>query len=119
MPIDGGAPQSANDAPDAARILPGEDAESVMLNLVYLAGSGRRFSCRRCFQEIDSTIILSDVFAAVARRSPDPCRGSFSSSRGADGGTAAACMPMAPPHALDGVMGPALSGQLMWLSSDR
>ena len=31
-------PQSANDEPHAARILPGEDAESVMLNLVYPAG---------------------------------------------------------------------------------
>ena len=39
-------PQSANDEPHAARILPGEDAESVMLNLVYPAASGRRFSCR-------------------------------------------------------------------------
>jgi hypothetical protein len=43
--------QSANDAPHASRILPGEDAESVMLNLVYPAGSGRRFSCRRWFQK--------------------------------------------------------------------
>ena len=36
----------ACEEPHAARILPGEDAEAVMLNLVYPAGSGRRFSCR-------------------------------------------------------------------------
>jgi hypothetical protein len=36
----------ACEKPHAARVLPGEDAEAVMLNLVYPAGSGRRFPCR-------------------------------------------------------------------------